>query len=372
MKELIYIGSLAVIYALGRLLHTKKDRVSAFIACLILILMMGGQTNNPDYMIYRNIFVGPFYSKDPGFGLILQFLKIIGFNADNFRLGIAIIGLCLISVTVFRLVNTRFLFYLIYGIYPFLFDVVQARNFLVMALLVFGIPFLVDQSTRGKLIFTALIIFAFFIQKVAIVYLPLVFLESNIIQIKRKYFFRAVIVVALLVAVNKGILMQLINHLASSSNQVSDLSNYATINTRYGWIVFWAEQILAYLIVNYANSIEEHFYVEVADANNFSTKDQLKSRFVAFMLNVNVYSFIFLPLFILDENYTRIIRNILPLNLIAVLIVVSAHTSKIYLTRKRLILITCQLAYSVGLFYLMSKSYWDSIIVTTFEQNRLW
>lgn len=371
MIHFLYFFTLFSFYVSRRLLKIKKDRIGAAVACLILVLIMGGQRDNPDYITYQQIFSGPFYSKDPGFGVIIQILKTLGFTVVNFRLGIALIGLFLMSITVFRLVDNRVLFYLIYGIYPFLYDVVQARNFLVMSILVFSVQFLIDPSFKhGRLYFIFAMLIAISIQKVAIAYVPFVLLTNTQILKSRKQMLYLGIPVIVFLAAERGFVINLVTSIATSSD-LTELNNYSTLNTRYGWLFFWAEQIFAYLLIVYANKIEQSDQQIVALANE-SPIDAVKLKFVSFMLIVNTYSFVFLPLFILNQNYTRIIRNLIPLNIIAVLIVCSRHQGELYLTKKRVILMAGLAVYQLVLLYMLFQGYQASIVDTTLNNNWLW
>lgn len=372
MWQIVYVFILIVAFFIGHVFNFRKDRVSAFMTCLYLLLLMGGQTNNPDYYTYQEIFSGPFYAKDPGYGLIMVFLRKVGFTAYNFKLGIAIIGFVLISITVFRLVNNRMLFYLIYGIYPFLFDVVQSRNFLVMSILIFSMPLLIKSNFQKKLIFIALMIFAASIQKIALLYIPLVFV-GKIRQKKSSRIFSAVIIfVAILAGFSRPVLLKIVTSVATVSGFADELSSYTIVVTRFGWLIFWAEQIFAYLLIKYANKIEQTDETYMLNGEISSAKFDFQRRFIQLMQNVNYYMFIFLPLFILNGNYTRIIRNITPLNIIAIIIVISAHSGRILPTKRRISLLMWTMLYEIWMFYLMTKDYWDNIIVTTFTNNWIW
>lgn len=363
--QIIYIAIVVAMLIMQKILKNKKEIITPIVLCLYLAIVMGGQQNNPDYSIYVNIFRQSFYSKDPGFGVVIQLLKNIGFNQYNFRLGIAIIGFTLISITVFRFIENRTLFYILYGIYPFLFDVVQARNFLVMSILVFAVPLLVDGKLKNKFLYIALIIVAATIQKIAIVYLPLVFCNRIRNGKYTKYFWTIIITVSVFVAFNRSVLIRMINMIIIPlTGNLEGLSNYVNVNTRFGWIIFWAEQIFAFLIIRYANKLESSTMIAKIDDKNVK-----RYNFVSLMNSVNYYMFIFLPLFIIDENYTRIIRNLIPLNLIACIIVLTKHRKKIFLSKKRLLLLGGVLLYQLVMLLLLIKGYSDTIVIPTFFEN---
>jgi hypothetical protein len=369
MFGILYSTFSAFCFVLERYLKRRKLLIVPALACIYLIILMGGQQENPDYEIYRNIFNGSFYSKDPGYGVIIVFLKYIGFTQYNYRLGIALIGLILISITLFKLVNQRVMFYLLYFIYPFLFDVVQARNFLVMSIVIFAIPFLIDTKLKNKIIYILLILVAASVQKIAIVYLPIVFIAEFREKKITKYLFRVILILSLFIAFNRSALIGIMNAIfVPISGQIPELSNYIGVNTNYGWIIFWLEQVFAYALMWYAFEIEsQNINInEVQDGNISATKQY---KFVKLVRDINYYMFIFLPLFILDENYTRIIRNVIPLNLMAIIIVLYRHQKRIYLTKRGLKLLGGTFAYQIIIFILLARTYWDSIILTTFTNN---
>ena len=364
-----YLIIFVFFYLVSPHLNLKRDRLIPFLACFLLILLMGGQTNNPDYLIYKNIFNGDFYSKDPGFGCVIRFLKLLGFTDENFRLGISLIGFTLISITVFRFLNDRRLFYVLYAIYPFMYDVVQARNFLVMSIITFTIPFLINPNTKKRIFYAISILMASTVQKVAILYLPIAFIDILIKKKNSKYFFRTIIIVSALVALNRSMLLKMITlFIIPITGNIQELNSYVGINTTYGWIIFWLEQICIYGLVFYANKLIIHD-CEICNSKNYDNNYYEKALLSILMEKANYYMFIFLPLFILDENYTRIIRNLLPLNIIVIIIALTKNTNRIYLDKKRCLLLVGSLGYLVILFYLLFQSYANSIIFPTLYEN---
>lgn len=341
----------------------NKDLFLPIYLIIIFIILMGGQLSNPDFEIYNNIFLRNFYDKDPGFGCILAFLKFLGFGQNNFRIGIAILGLFLISFTVFKYTNKRTAFYLLYFLYPFFFDIVQLRNFLVMSILIFSIQLLTNKNFKNNLLYVILIFLAFTIQKIAIVYLPLLFIDNISIKNNKKHFFTLIILISIVVGLNKNILLLIVNNfLLPLSSNIEGLENYTQVNTNMGWIIFWCEQIFSYLLVKY-------IYNSYKNKLECNMENNSKLKFIGVIKDINFYMFIFLPLFILDENYIRIIRNIVPLNIITFCIYIDLSYKEMVIMKDNIKKVMALFIYQLTMFLLFYRTYAEYIFISTFQQN---
>lgn len=332
---------------------------------------MGGTLENPDTQIYESIYQRDFFTKDIGFGILIYFFKSMDFSLDFARLVMAVIGILLINQTAKKYLENTIYFYILYAIYPFLIDVVQVRNFLAMSLFIYAVPFLLGKNKKiGKLKYIILVLMAASMQKIALLYLPIVFL----LNLQKKKFFKrlliASIICSLVVGLNRSILVNFINlYMSSLSESFAGLENYLDVNTRYGWVVLWAEQFGSFGLLSWANKIMR-MKIAVTEEN----KDYYEKAmsFTELMYNINLYMFMFLPLFIIDATFTRIIRNLMPLNIIVFCIIISwkNHRERVTINNPKFVLAT--LFYQIISFYLFSRTYWDTILVPVLFKNWIW
>ena len=99
-------------------------------------------------IIYRRT---TFFDKDIGFGALVWLFKYYDFKYIYLKTFVAIVGLIMINSTAKVFLKDSKLFYLLYFIFEFFFDVVQVRNFLAMSVFIYAIKYLVDDSTLSKI-----------------------------------------------------------------------------------------------------------------------------------------------------------------------------------------------------------------------------
>lgn len=356
-----------------RIGQKNKEVILPVMVMTLAIIIMGGSTNNPDYEIYHSMYLRGDQYKAPGFQFLIQISKQLGLDYSQFRLLVAAIGYILIYISVRRMTDNPYCFWIMYLIYPFCFDAVQLRNFLAMSLLVFATHFLVDKSntTRGTVFFLMLTIIASTIQVIAIAYLPVVIIRKY----KSSPLYKAIIILAIilsiLIGLNKGLSLHIISRYGSVLlNDQTGGANYLQINNQNGWIINWFEQFANYGIIYLASLYcknNQHFL-------NVSIR-QKAIQYIDLVKEINMYCFLFLPMFSLDENYTRIIRNVMVINLIIICYCLRiAEAKSNALTRQSREYILClpfclSLIYQSIMFFMMFRTYSNTIFIPLLTQN---
>jgi len=346
---------------------------------IYLILLMGGNTNNPDTEIYNNIYYNSeFFSKDMGFGLLVRvFHECIGVQFDVFKLIVSILGIFLIHLTAKKYVKNISCFYILYFIYPFLMDVIQVRNFLAMSIFIYAVPWLTSNERKDIVKYVIAIAIAATIQKTALVYLPIIFIRKAYNKKHIKYILIILVVTSFFIGINKNVVAVFSNILLDNfADSLIGVSGFLEINTKYGWIIQWATQISNFALISWSRKLL---------ANNRQLCDPSKKllansyektyKLIDIVYWINIYSFLFIPLYVVNINFYRIMRNIMPLNSMVYCI-----SGKVILENKsenqkvvKLLYIVGVILYAFSMFYLnyIYKSegkYWD-IIQALFRDN---
>lgn len=366
----IFIGLILITIFYGVFYKKKRNLCLSVILLLLLMILMGGNSDNIDYTIYENMYNSSFFSKDIGFGILINFSKFIGLDINSFRLMISIIGLFLIHKSLIKMANQKYaFFYLIYFIYPFLFDVVQVRNFLAMSIFIYATTFLIDNTFKNKVTYILLIVCAASIQKVALIYV-LVVLIVDFKGNKKIYKYVLILIIgfSIILGLNKSLTLNFIKNIADIySTGLIGIDNYLSVNTNYGWIISWFQQCMNFFIINKIKKIGD------LPSNTMTNKQR---EYISLIYNINLLMFVFLPLYVLDENYTRIFRNVMPLNWIAISVVAGQKPVKSVLQTKSInkyqLIQLISILFAMLLFALMSRDYWDSIIIKIFSMNWMW
>lgn len=161
----------------------SKEKVTFLFFLLLLIawIFLGFNTNNADYGNYENAY-NSFANGasnnyfEIGFYLLMRLCIILRLSYQGFLLFISAITLFIFSRSIKYLTNNRLLAFAFYFVYPFAFDIVQYRNFLGFAFVLYGIHYLLkpDKTIKniilylffvllGSSIHTSMLIYAIFI-----------------------------------------------------------------------------------------------------------------------------------------------------------------------------------------------------------------
>ncbi|GEM_PF-1891993 len=151
---------MSTIYKNKNISFVKYIDLCFFYLLLIFMWMFfAGNRGNADYenyLVYYNfyslhIFDGVWYSDlEKGFSLLMKLSNFFNLTYSQF-LGIySFIALFLISNSILKYSKLRFITLLLYFSYQFFLDSVQIRNFMLLAIFLFSLRFLVDWYSNDK------------------------------------------------------------------------------------------------------------------------------------------------------------------------------------------------------------------------------
>ena len=302
----------------------KVKNVLPMVMFIVLIILMGANTKNPDTKIYEEYIFNnnEFFSKDFGFGILVSIFKTLNLNYYALKMFVSIIGFILINHTLKKYVHDYKPFFLLYIIYPYFFDVVQVRNFLAMSIFIYAIPYLLEDTKKGNIKYFLCILLAATMQKTALVYLPIVFIKNIDRKKYRKGILGGIIIISIFISIYKPLLNSFINFLLLNvSEHLDGVESKLSIQVNYGWIVQWAIQFVNYYFVKKGTK-----YINEVNDESINGIKQMK-KYSKLILNINYYMFVFLPLYILTPTFARIMRNILILNYIVYAFIIKLITA---------------------------------------------
>lgn len=369
----VAIAAVALLVAIDISLIKRQVGPLIVLVLFVFSIIMGGNTDNIDYAIYENIYLQNDFTKDLGYGLLVRIGNLIGLSFEQFRLVIYIIGISILLISIKNIcgVNKAGFFVLLYALYPSLFDTVQLRNFLAMCILTLALVVLSKRDFKSRMIYCLLIIAAGLIHKVAFIYF--LFLIADMFEFTtevKKFIVVSVIVSLACIGLNKGLSLKILQTVvASVGTDIDGINSYMTVNTHFGWIINWAQQFINCWILKQCNAAADS-----AKYSNLLTNRQ--KSYIKLIYKASLVCFVFLPLLSLDENYTRIIRNILPSIWITLCILPKFSMKGEMLTsndgKLDLNVLTCKsisLIYAAILLLLLVGSYFDTIVVPIFTNN---
>lgn len=292
------------LFGLINVAFNRRSVISMILFLAMLMIIMGGNTTNPDSLNYEYFYNGLFTdSVEPGFRLLMSFGHILHLDYKQFRLFICVIALFLMWIGIQRMVSTlSYKVYILYFIYPFFIDIIQLRNFIMMSILVLATSFLKKKSMRNELIFITLTGIGATIQILGAVYLSVILLYQFDKQDKWKKIILILTATITIASVTPFVQNLLSFIIADNTVGIFDkMSNYSISIVRHGYYIFW---IADYLLLGCVIYLRKH----TSEKNDF-VKYQLQTA----IYSVIVLTTFFLPLYTIDLSFDRAFRNIIPL-----------------------------------------------------------
>ncbi|KON82895.1 hypothetical protein AF331_18785 [Rossellomorea marisflavi] len=285
------------------------DIIFVFIFVFMWILF-GWNTGNADYNNYNYIYnfidaSGDYPAVEVGFKWIVKICILLGLNYNGFLITYSFIGLMLITSTAKKFTNNTTLVLVLYFVYPFLLDVVQIRNFLSMALMVFATRYLIQDGWKGVLKYILLILIATTFHYSSIFYL--LFLLTKIKSYKK-------ITIITLLSIFFGyaaynFLTVFIIRFLSMDRYTTYFSESTSLYAKILFVFYFAFSLILMFYVY--KRIKRGKYQQLSSSSN---SDQIQYADIVFKINILILiSYIFV---IKDVDFVRLYRNILPLNFI--------------------------------------------------------
>lgn len=270
-----------------------KKKNNYFIILLMFFLFIGNYYNS-DYNNYLRFFERISQGLMEKEFLYTEIIKIFNYLGMDYRKMLIFYGVIIfyfiIKIVKRYSVNQSFV-YLLYFIYPFIYDTIQIRNFIVMVILSFSIRYIIEKKLC-KYIFCIFIASGF--HKVAYIYI--LFYLVNYLNKKK------ILLIGIVVNII-GIIIYLTNLLPillkGKMQEVNINFYFIDNNARYGWIIYIFFQILILIL------IEKNIKL------NKNRRD-----FNEIVLKINYLCLIFIPLYYYNSTLDRIYRNILLINYI--------------------------------------------------------
>lgn len=326
----------------------------AFLLCLIVL--MGANTYNADFSTYQWLYTAKIPYGEPGYRLLTQLGYLLGLSYQQFRLILAALFLIILHRGVQKLTTHSAEFMAFYFCYPFFLDLIQLRNFMMMALLVYASHFLLTNTYRGVTLFTLLVLLGASFQILGVLYLlvvPLYTLDSTNVG---KISLLGVVFLLAIVVMSPPIAQLLLAALGQL--HLSHLSLYFVQKVHLGYLPFWLFSLfdLAFTYFSYRYLTERQLL----------TPQKRQVIWLAFIFTI--VGVVTMPLYTFEFSFARALRNVVPFVVITYLITREALPAKYYL---RWCYSGVFLSYFACLLYFEMLPLWQDTIVPAFSHNWL-
>ncbi|WP_176706032.1 EpsG family protein [Paenibacillus hemerocallicola] len=348
-------------------LTIKKSKVVFGVLFIFMWILFGWNTGNADYFGYEqtyyslesyNGFNVYFAEYEIGYRFVYKLAHAFGMNYNTFLIVYSLIGLMLISNTILKYSAKPSYVMALYLIYPFLMDIVQIRNFMSMAIIIFAARYLFSSRKGDLFRYVLFVLLAASFQVVGLFYLILLLAKVRArIKLVKWISLITIFLVLFLILLMSGIAIPILGGMAYLGTKTS-------ITTQIGYLFYF---IIGFLLVRF--SYKKVRTLEDSSSSGKHVVDYSKMNMANIILNINIIILCVYPLVFFSTEFMRLYRNILLLNYILFShIVVSGFASRLNMTVFKITTIIFVVLSEWLFAYYASK---DIVFYPIFEKNKI-
>lgn len=305
----MYIGAMIAIIIADLIAfypYRKRIKLINIILLGFMIYVAFNVRKTPDMNNYIARFNLDYAGHDYGFIFLAHFFRDHGASFYEFQNWYFLLAISMIAYGLVRLTKDRTLIYILYFFFPFLLNLVQIRNFMVLAVLILaiGICYGNDNKILKRILWCVLCGLAATQHLVAIAYVPFVFIWDNKKALKYVILGSSIVTVLLLIVPGRiiAVISGIINLVADETR--SDV--YGVRSTQLGIIVMVLESVAMMLVARFSALFVSEYNKIIQSINE---KKIIESSHFDFVVNLLYYGSIFWPFYFLNGNYTRLMQN---------------------------------------------------------------
>lgn len=336
-------------------LRVNAKDILPFVLIIVLAVLMGGNSQNPDIKnyIYGYRTVGYVIDGSYLYTLLKDLFVRAGASFELYRLVLYIFGILNIHYACKKLGASSAITYICYGIALMMIDATQTYNFLGMSLLLVGVAHLITDSSYNRTKYVIAVLLASGFHMVFLFYIPFIFIyrRTDSKQLLKVYAFTTLIVFLLSTVVSvtglSGMIQRILAVVGMDSYQ-----SYLSARTRYGHYY----PILVHLI----SCVYSYYFYKEAEKNNYECEEICR-----IILLLNLYGIFAFPLFRFQLTIARLTRNLEVLTFISGVVFTKEKTSR----NMRVLLIVALIVLACIMGYFTVYSNFQESIVQPFWIN---
>lgn len=340
-----------------RLLSLKvntKD-ILPFILLIVLIVLMGGNSQNPDIINYiRGYNTTGFVVEGSYLYTLLKNLFVrAGVSFEVFRLILYMVGLFNIRYASKKMGTNTPITYIVYGIALMMIDATQTYNFFGMSLMLVGVAHLIMDESHNRTKYIIAILLASGFHIVFLFYIPFIFIyrRTDSKQLLKVYIFTTLIVFLLSSVASVSGLAGIMQRVLTVTG-LNTYQSYLSARTRYGHYYP--------MFVHLLSCAYSFYFYRKAERNNLSCKEICR-----IILLLNLYGIFAFPLFRFQLTIARLTRNLEMLTFFSGIVFTKEQTNR----NSRILLIVALLVLAGIMGYFTVYSDYQETIVQPFWRN---
>lgn len=343
----------------------KNSRIIAFLLFALLWILFGLNAGNIDYKNYERGFSWAHghlrFNTEIGIQIIYKLFIFAGLTYKHFLAVFSLVGLLLILKTIERYTQNVAFVLTLYFIFPFLIDVVQIRNFMIMAIVLYGTRYLIEDKIKGTFKFVVLVILASTIHYSASFYLLLLLVKQK--GIKSLLILSVVITFISIISIYSNF----IPSLALKFVPAQKVNHW--FRNRFNWGIIPAAVIY---LVNFF--FIYYSYLKIKSGTSSDKVIDLRGhetnlRYAEVVFKINIILMLVFPFFVFNMIFFRLFRNMFVLDYIMYSICLSYLIPK---TKEKALFTASIILFILMLsFYYTIYSYFNTVFIPVFQDNLL-
>lgn len=288
----------------------KKSKIVTVVSVMISQLLFYYSTNSGDYQNYLNDYQYQKASFEYGYNFLTRIAFTLGLTYNEFLFVLSVACFAIILFVFSKFTNNYHIFFSIYFIYQLGVDINQFRNFLACTIL---FCYLYSLYRKKRILALILIILAISMHNTMWFYVPLLFIDDNILKNDKllKFIGLLISLCCVFLKYNSNIFVVLSSFASSliSDTGYEEKIGYFSTMSENGYLVYFVLHAINIFIIIIGN------YYLIKNIQDKDKKEQL-GRLYHFVLFINIYAILSFPLIILNMSFYRLYRNIFLLNIV--------------------------------------------------------
>lgn len=342
------------------------------ILMLVLTIIMVHNKYNLDYANYAEAYYKTTNLKGFEFCyFIIQYIcKNIGLSFAAFRFFIYVVGMVILWIAIHRIVSKTEIFYFLYFLFPFFLDVIEIRNYIGLTIFVYAFTVLISDESCSKIKYVILMLVASGFHNVYLVFIPFVFFSSEYSSnIKKVVMSVCALLSIILMLFFPTLTLNFINlcyRIIVGGGISGNRDNYLSgIHTHYGYLLILMEQVATFII-----SYLECRVIESVPNEGLEKQKLIQKKFIKIIFWLNLFAFIFCPIYRIHGQFTRIMQNIMVLTHVAFVATLNVVNNK--KSKNIVVIVFLYCLYVLFFFtYIILYSHFNDIFIQTFTNIKM-
>ena len=299
-------------------LKVRTKEILPFVILIALIILMGGNTRNPDIVNYIWSYNTTGYDVEGSYlyTLINDLFVRLGLSFEMFRLALYAVGLFNIRYACKKMGASSVIIYTCYGIALMMIDATQTYNFFGMSLLLVGVAHLITDESYNRTKYVIAILLASGFHMVFLFYIPFIFIyrRTDNKQLLKVYIFTTVIIFLLSTVAGVSGLAGIIQRILTLTG-LNAYQSYLSARTRFGHYY----PILVHLI----SCAYSFYFYKKTEKYDYGCKEICR-----IILLLNLYGIFAFPLFRFQLTLARLTRNLEMFTFISGVVFIKEQSNK--------------------------------------------